>query len=151
MGELTQGGKESWQFRLFRSDNGPFLPSQSGFQSASIIKRMKFLLVCILFLSQSLAAQELEEMVRRALPVLAYPNPDYVSCVEPVVPNSKDEVNSVRTEPQRGCEPLLPGRHRQMNRNRYQSGNYVMRNLGNGRYAAVLNLDFVAGPGAGRS
>ncbi len=82
--------------------------------------------------------------------MLASPNPDYVSCDEPPVPNSKDEVNRVRTEPQRGCEPLRPGRHRQMNRNRYQSGNYVMRNLGNGRYAAVLNLDFVAGPGAGQ-
>ncbi|MES2528523.1 MAG: hypothetical protein V4598_15675 [Bdellovibrionota bacterium] len=109
---------------------------------------MKFLFVFFLFLAPSLSAAELEETLKLALPVIASPSPNFVVCDEAPIPNSLFEVNSVRTEAQRGCDPLQPGKHRQMSRNRYQSGNYVMRNLGNGRYAAVLNLDFVPGPGA---
>lgn len=112
---------------------------------------MKLLPFLILIFSFSALSQNLEETLKRALPVLASPaptTPDFVVCDEPPVPNSLSEVNSVRTERQRGCEPLEPGKHREMTRDRFTSGRYVMRNLGNGRYAAVLNLNFTAGDGA---
>ncbi len=109
---------------------------------------MKFFLGLFLLFAQSVPAQDLESTVRRGLATISTPAPDFVVCDEGPVPNSLSDVNSIRTTEQRGCDPLLPGRHRVMSRTRYQSGNYVMRNLGNGRYAAVLNLDFVAGRGA---
>lgn len=112
---------------------------------------MNLPLILILLLSFSTFSATLEETVRRALPALESPAPsmdDFIVCDDPPVPNSLSEVNQVVTENQRGCEPLLPGRHREMTRDRFRSGRYVMRNLGNGRYAAVLNLNFTAGDGA---
>lgn len=112
---------------------------------------MKFLPFLILIISFSALSQDLEETLKRALTVLESPTPttsDFVVCDDPPVPNSLAEVNRTRTENQRGCGPLEPGKHREMTRDRYRSGNYVMRNLGNGRYAAVLNLNFTAGNGA---
>lgn len=145
---MTLGGKDSRLLVLFHSEMGHFLPYRSKFRSASIIEKMRLLLLFFFILTRISFAQELEEVVKNALPVLNSPSPDFVACDEVPLPNSLFEVNSVITKPQRGCEPLQPGRHRLMTRDRYQSGNYVLRNLGGGRYAAVLNLDFVPGPGA---
>ena len=108
---------------------------------------MKFLLGLILLFAHSAPAQDLASTVSEILPVIANPAPSFITCDEESVPSFLADVNRDQTQEQRGCDPLLPGRHRQMHRNRFQSGDYVMRNLGNGRYAAVLNLDFVPGPG----
>lgn len=71
-----------------------------------------------------------------------------VECTDPPVENSLTEVNASVTTNQNGCEPLAPGKHRLMRRDGYKSGNYLLRNLGNNRLAAVLNLNFTPGLGA---
>lgn len=110
-----------------------------------------FLFLIMLFVS-SARAEELTNAVIQASAVLASPSPtaaDFIVCDEPPVPNSLREVNSIRTQNQRGCEALTPGKHRLMNReDGYRSGNYLMRNLGEGRFAAVLNVNWRAGIGA---
>lgn len=113
---------------------------------------MKLLLSFMFIFMTSAEAQPLEESVALASAVLNSPAisaSDFVPCEDPPVPNSLSEVNSVRTENQSGCGPLLPGKHRLMRREGgYRSGHYLMRNLGGGRFAAVLNIDWKKGPGA---
>jgi hypothetical protein len=112
---------------------------------------MKWCLLLALILIPYVQADELTQAVMDATSGLSQimPGPnDFIPCNDPPVPNSLNEVNSVRTENQRGCEPLSPGKHRLMTReDGFQSGNYLLRNLGGGRFAAVLNIKWKAGNG----
>ncbi len=105
-----------------------------------------------IFLIPVAQADDLTNAVLQATAGLSSPIPgqdDFVPCTDPPVPNSLSEVNSVRTQNQRGCEPLQPGKHRLMRReDGFKAGNYLMRNLGGGRLAAVLNVNWKAGAGA---